>query len=276
MPELPEVETIAGNLRLGAGGAPPIVGRKIVAAHLFWERTLAAPSPAKFQSAVLGQTIQEVGRRGKFLLLKLTRDVLMFHLRMSGDMLIRPASTPPAVHDRLVLDLNGGVRLAFNDARKFGRVWLVHDPAQTLNHLGPEPLDPGFTAEDLYRRLHAHRRQLKPLLLDQTFLAGMGNIYTDEALHLAGLHPLRLSHTLSEEQAHRLQRSIRLVLEEGIRLQGASIDWVYRGGDFQNHFRVYRRADLPCPVCRSPIRRMVVGQRGTYFCPVCQPAPMVE
>jgi formamidopyrimidine-DNA glycosylase len=139
--------------------------------------------------------------------------------------------------------------------------------------LGPEPLDPDFTSGELHRRLLAHRRQLKPLLLDQTFIAGLGNIYTDEALHLAGLHPLMISNTIDGPQSERLWFSIRQVLQDGIHRQGASIDWVYRGGDFQNYFRVYQRTGDPCPVCDAPIQRILVGQRGTHYCSNCQPPP---
>jgi formamidopyrimidine-DNA glycosylase len=170
----------------------------------------------------------------------------------------------------LTLDLEGDLRLAFNDPRKFGRAWLVADPQGVLANLGPEPLDQAFTPEELHWHLKAHRRQLKPLLLDQTFLAGLGNIYADEALHSAGLHPLTLANSLDAGQAFQLWQAIRQVLEEGIRRQGASIDWVYRGGDFQNQFRVYQRTGKPCPICGTPIERIVVGQRGTHFCPACQ------
>jgi formamidopyrimidine-DNA glycosylase len=136
--------------------------------------------------------------------------------------------------------------------------------------LGPEPLSQAFTPDWLFSALHLRRRQLKPLLLDQAFLAGMGNIYTDEVLHLAKLHPLSLSDSVTKRQAKTLWLAIREVLEQGIRRNGASIDWVYRGGDFQNHFRVYGRTGQPCPVCGTPVERITVGQRGTHFCPRCQ------
>lgn len=282
MPELPEVETIRRWL-LGSGDAsaaqlhqrsgrdrPAIVGQGILAAHLFWERTLAAPGADEFRKRAAHQTIRDITRRGKFLILHLDRDALLFHLRMSGDLLVEDISLPLAPHHRLVLDLEGGLRLAFNDPRKFGRAWLVTDPQSILAHLGPEPLDESFTEEQFYALLHSRRRQLKPLLMDQSFIAGLGNIYTDEALHLARLHPLLIADTLDQGQATRLLQSIRQVLAEGIRRQGASIDWVYRGGDFQNHFRVYQRTGDPCPNCSTPIQRIIVGQRGTHFCPTCQ------
>lgn len=271
MPELPEVETIARALRLGGRGAPALVGRRIQSADLRWAHTLAEPSPAEFSARITGQTIRDIGRRGKFLLFQLEPDTLLIHLRMSGDLLVEPQATPPAKHDRLILNLEGELRLAFNDARKFGRAWLAADPQRILSGLGPEPLEADFTADELFRRLQCTRRQLKPLLLDQTFIAGMGNIYTDEALHLAGLHPLQAADSLSAAQAARLWESIRAVLLDGIQRQGASIDWVYRGGDFQNYFRVYQRTGQPCPVCGTPVERTVIGQRGTHFCPLCQP-----
>jgi formamidopyrimidine-DNA glycosylase len=273
MPELPEVETIASNLRQGTKEAPSILGMKISGGKLFWERTLAVPAPEEFFSRITGQKIINIGRRGKLLLLYLDRDLLAFHLRMSGDLLVRCASSPSLPHDRLNLNLDNKYQLAFNDTRKFGRAWLLSNPEELFSRLGPEPLAPDFNPDDLYHRLQAHRRQLKPLLLDQSFLAGLGNIYSDEALHLARLHPLILSHTLSRKEAERLWQSIRQVLKDGIRLQGASIDWVYKGGDFQNYFRVYKRTGLPCPVCGTVIRRILVGQRSTHYCPVCQPEP---
>ena len=189
---------------------------------------------------------------------------------MSGDLLVVLGGYQPAIHDRLILLLSEDARLIFSDPRKFGRVWLVKDPAGIFRDLGPEPLSEGFTGRWLFDALHARHRQLKPLLLDQTFLAGLGNIYTDEALHLAKLHPLSLSDSISRKQAEHLCQAIREVLEEGIRRNGASIDWVYRGGDFQNHFRVYGRDGQACPVCGTRIERITIGQRGTHFCPHCQ------
>ncbi|HMN60299.1 MAG TPA: bifunctional DNA-formamidopyrimidine glycosylase/DNA-(apurinic or apyrimidinic site) lyase [Anaerolinea sp.] len=273
MPELPEVETIVRALRSG-GDAPrggmSLPGRTIARANLYWERTLAEPLPAAFAARIAGQRILGIGRRAKFIVIHLDHDNLLVHLRMSGDLRMEAQQAEVQKHDRLSLDFTDGSRLAFNDARKFGRVWLVGDAEQVLGGLGPEPLDLGLTPDLFYERLQATKRQIKPLLLDQTFLAGMGNIYTDEALHLAKIHPLANAGSLSREQAGSLLEAIRAVLEEGIRRNGASIDWVYRGGDFQNNFRVYQRTGQPCPVCGRPVQRMVVGQRGTHFCAYCQ------
>lgn len=265
MPELPEVETITRSLR------PVLVGKKVLAADLLWARTLATPSPRVLKRRIVGQEILEVSRRAKYLQFRLSEDHLLMHLRMSGDLQIKPGSPDPQKHDRLILSLSGDCVLVFNDTRKFGRVWLVRDPDQVVAHLGPEPLSDGFTARLFHEALGSHHRQLKPLLLDQTFLAGMGNIYTDEALHLARIHPQARSDSLDRDQAKRLWEAIRAILQEGIRRNGSSIDWVYRGGEFQNYFRVYDRKGQPCPVCGAAIQRIVVGQRGTYICPDCQP-----
>jgi len=170
-----------------------------------------------------------------------------------------------------LFNLDNGWDLRFSDARKFGRVSLYADPEVVLGQLGPEPLAPNFTHEQLANMLHARKRLLKPLLLDQSFLAGLGNIYSDEALHQAGLHPLRRSDSLSNAEVKRLWRSIRETLEMGIHHNGASIDWVFRGGDFQHHFRVYKQEGEPCFNCGTQIQRTVVGGRGTHFCPHCQP-----
>lgn len=273
MPELPEVESIATRLRQGTHEQPSLLGQPIVAGQVLWELAVASPAPTEFLARIRSQVIQQIGRRGKFLVFRLSPDTLLFHLRMSGDLLIEGRSAPLAAHHRLTLDLGDGRRLAFNDPRKFGRAWLVGDPQEILGELGPEPLDPALTAEEFGRRLSAHRRQLKPLLMDQRFLAGLGNIYADEALHHAHLHPLTQASRLSASQGERLLQGIRQVLQEGIRRNGASIDWAYRGGEFQNYFRVYGRAGEPCLECGAPIQRIVVGQRGTHFCPACQPGP---
>ncbi len=271
MPELPEVETIAESLRRAAQGGLPLVGETLLGATLRWPRHIAQPGVEEFKSRLQGQRVRGVGRRGKFLTLDLDRDTLLIHLRMSGELRMTRSGAPLEKHDLTLLHTAAGCDLRFNDPRRFGRVWLVDDPQAVLASLGPEPLEAGFTAAAFAERLAHHRRQLKPLLLDQTFLAGVGNIYADEALHRARLHPLRRSDRLSREEAHRLWRGIRAALRSGLRHHGASIDWVYRGGRFQNHFRVYARTGEPCPVCGTPIRHMRVGQRSTHFCPSCQP-----
>ena len=264
MPELPEVETIIRNLR------PALVGKAILSAELRWNRSLAAPSLAMFMKRIRGQQVQDILRRAKFIDIKLSTSHLIIHLRMSGDLLVVLGGYMPAKHDRLLLKLTDDRTLVFSDPRKFGRAWLVDDPAEVFQNLGPEPLSDEFTPAWLHEALHSQHRRLKPLLLDQSFLAGLGNIYTDEALHLARIHPLTTSDSISMEEAEILWMAVREVLGEGIRRNGASIDWVYRGGDFQNHFRVYGRQGEGCPVCGTRIERIVVGQRGTHYCPKCQ------
>jgi len=271
MPELPEVETIARKLR------PHLLGRVIEDAELRWRRTLALPSPRKFRGLIKGQEIKDVTRRAKYFILRLSSLSLLIHLRMSGDLRLKEGKIRPEKHDRMILRLlpdpssdSGPSNLVFNDTRKFGRVWLTAEPEQILGQLGPEPFGRDFTPAWLHMALHRKHRQLKPLLLDQTFLAGLGNIYTDESLHLAKLHPLALSSSVTAKQAEALHEAIRKSLKEGIRRNGASIDWVYRGGEFQNYFRVYDRTGKPCPVCGAEIKRIIVGQRSTHFCPKCQ------
>jgi formamidopyrimidine-DNA glycosylase len=264
MPELPEVETIARALK------PELVGKTILSADLCWARTLATPSPIQFKKLIAGQKIVDVSRRAKYLVILLETYSFLIHLRMSGDLVVRAGKIKPEKHDRLLLYLSDQNYLVFNDTRKFGRVWLTNQPQKILDKLGPEPLEKEFTAQWLFQHLHARKRYLKPLLLDQTFVAGLGNIYTDECLHLAQLHPQTASNNITQKQAGTLHRAIRSVLKEGIRRNGASIDWVYRGGDYQNYFRVYDREGSPCSVCGTTIIKFSVGQRGTHICPNCQ------
>lgn len=270
MPELPEVETIATNLREGLDDQPSLLGLTISSVELLWERTLDEPSPREFRQRAVGQTIQSIWRRGKFLGIGLTTDTILVHLRMSGDLVVEPVNSALAKHHRLLINFENEMRLAFNDTRKFGRVWLVDDPDPILCNLGPEPLDEKFTAPEFYERLHRHKRKLKPLLMDQSFIAGLGNIYTDEALHMAKLHPLELSNKLSMEHVDKLLHSIRLVLRTAINRNGTSIDWVYRGGDYQKYLRVYGRTGDSCQECGQPIARIIVGQRSTHLCLNCQ------
>jgi formamidopyrimidine-DNA glycosylase len=174
-------------------------------------------------------------------------------------------------YDHTVFKLDDGWELRFSDARKFGKVFLVEDPQAVLAKLGPEPLDPEFTPAVLLTCLQGRSRAIKPLLLEQSFIAGIGNIYADEALHRAKIHPLRPADRLADDEVEHLYHAIQAALQQGIERNGASIDWVYRGGDYQNHFRVYGREGEPCPACGTTIEKIVVSQRGTRFCPRCQP-----
>jgi formamidopyrimidine-DNA glycosylase len=269
MPELPEVETIVRALRAG-NGAPPLPGQRVTQVSVGWPRHIVEPSLPAFRKRIRGREIREIHRRGKYLVFTLDEGTLLIHLRMSGDLLMASSETPRGPYDHTVFHLQNGWELRFSDARKFGRVHLVRDPNTVLGNLGPEPLAEGFTPLHLEEILKGRQRQVKSLLLDQTFIAGLGNIYTDEALHRAKLHPLRRSNSLNREEIRSLWLGIRESLKMGIHHNGASIDWVYRGGSFQNHFLVYKRAGEPCVFCLTPIQRIVVAQRGTHFCPSCQ------
>jgi formamidopyrimidine-DNA glycosylase len=273
MPELPEVETIARTLRSGNKSTPGIVERTILGMEVYWAGTLAQPSVDEFKHRVVGQRIENISRRAKYLVFDLSEDTMLIHLRMSGDLLVGWVGEQLADHVRVAFNLSDGLQLAFNNPRKFGRIWLVDNPEGLFAGLGPEPLSDALTPEFFAEMTMSRSRQIKPLLLDQAFIAGLGNIYVDEALHLARLHPLCRANTLDRADTDRLLTAIRSVLKEGIRRNGASIDWVYRGGDFQNHFRVYQQTGEPCPVCGTPITRIVVGQRGTHVCTTCQPVP---
>ncbi len=271
MPELPEVETIVRKLRLGEVDFPRIIGEEIKSIDVLWERTFTFPSVLVAKAKLKGQSIREVSRRGKFIIIQMDQDCLLIHLRMSGDLrVVHPGISIDINHQRIILHFLSGNDLIFNDPRKFGRVWLVNNPAEVTGKLGPEPLDDSFSTELFREMLLRKNRQIKPLLMDQTFLAGMGNIYTDEALYLARLHPLRIASSLSAKESYSLHQSIQSVLREGITRNGSSIDWVYRGGDFQNHFKVYQRTGEPCQRCGGVIEKILVGQRGTHFCPTCQ------
>ncbi len=273
MPELPEVETIAADLR------KQLIGRRFVAATVLWPRTLAAPDIASFNAQLAGCTAIDVGRRGKYLLIALdSGDTLIIHLRMTGRLAVMAEGDPRLEenHVRVRFALADGSFLVFTDARKFGRVWLVHDVAQVLGKLGPEPLDGRFTAQQLGERLVARRAAIKALLLDQNIVAGLGNIYADEALHLAGIHPLRPGASLTFEEVGRLHAAIRSVLADSIAQRGTMLR-DYRtpygpDGAYKSRLRVYGQPGRPCPRCATPIERIRVAQRSTHFCPRCQPA----
>lgn len=252
---------------------PPILGKEIRSAEILWEGVVETPTPEEFERRIPGQSVQSVSRRGKYLSIQLTRDTLIMHLRMSGDVITDHGGAPIRKHDRMLLHFRDGTRLAFNNIRKFGRIWLTPEPDRILGKLGPEPLASDFTADTLHRITHACSRQIKYLLLDQTMLAGMGNIYTDEALHLAGIHPRTKSDTLTRTQTRKLWLAVREVLKKGIRFQGTSIDWMYRGGDYQRYLRVYSQGGKTCSQCGTIIERIKVAQRSTFFCPTCQPPP---
>ncbi|MEM7306376.1 MAG: bifunctional DNA-formamidopyrimidine glycosylase/DNA-(apurinic or apyrimidinic site) lyase [Planctomycetota bacterium] len=277
MPELPEVETVARLVR------PHLVGRTVTGTRVGWLRTLGGLSRPAFARRVVGAEVARVGRRAKYIVVDLARDgagagALLVHLRMTGRLHVEDPDEPPGDYVRVALDLDDGRQLRFVDVRKFGRFTYSADPADDLDHLGPEPLGEEFTVDWLKRELRARRRMLKPLLLDQTFVAGLGNIYVDEALHRARLHPLQRADEVGPRKARALHEAIRETLARAIELEGSSFDTFYRTpegqpGSYQHQFQVYARDGQPCRRCSRRIVKTVVGQRGTHLCPRCQPRP---
>lgn len=266
MPELPEVETIVRTFR------PRLVGRTFVGFDSTWPKGVQ-PSVAALRAAVLGRRIDSLKRRAKYIVIQLSDETaVLVHLRMSGR-LEWEAEQPAAAHVRASWNLDDGHRLLFCDARKFGRIMHTHDLAAATAGLGPEPLARSFTPAVLAAQLNTRRRQLKPLLLDQSVVAGLGNIYTDEALFRAGLHPLTVAEHLRPPQIDRLHTAIRDVLRLAIRKHGTSLDWIYPDGWMQKHLQVYGRTGEQCRACGTPIQALRVGQRGTHICPRCQPLP---
>lgn len=274
MPELPEVETIANDLN-----AVGVVGKTLVGARVFWKRTIAEPSAAEFCRLIPNQKVVGVRRRGKFLVFDLAGGAhLLIHLRMSGRLHWVSQGSIRERHEHVVLGFADGSELRFHDTRKFGRIYLTPEVGTILGRLGPEPLDPTFTVGLLQTMMKSRQRQLKPLLLDQSFIAGLGNIYVDEALWEAGLHPQQRSDTLSREKLAALHAAIQSVLRRGLKNLGTSLGTgkanFYsvgrRRGRNRDELNVFRRTGGPCPRCAATIRRILVGQRSTHICPKCQ------
>ncbi len=271
MPELPEVETVVRGLR------EPLVGRRIETVWYDREKVIATPSAEQFTARIKGQTVRAINRRAKYILCELDHDILAIHLKMTGRLFVAaPENQPPEDRwVRLRFGLDNGEELCFSDSRRFGRVYLGANISEFTPLLGPEPLEDDFTPAVLQQQLKGRSKLIKALLLDQSFVAGVGNIYADEALHRAGIHPQRTSDSLSSAEVERLYGTIRDVLNKGIERQGASINW-YRQpdgskGQAQDNFLVYDREGEPCFTCGKPIVKIRVAQRGTHFCPDCQP-----
>lgn len=270
MPELPEVETVVRGLR------PGLEGRTITGMTCDWSRTLHTPDLPLFAARIAGQPVQTLDRRGKYILIRLDPDTLIVHLKMTGRLYVLPDSEQRDA-DRWVhvaFQLDNAHQLRFSDSRKFGRVYLVNDPAEIVGRLGPEPLDDSFTLDAFRARIAGRSGMLKPLLLNQQFIAGIGNIYADEALHASRLHPRQRVDALDADAVARLYAAIRAVLRDGIAREGASVNWYRKPdgakGSAQDGLRVYGRAGEPCLRCGQPVERIVVGQRGTHLCPACQ------
>lgn len=273
MPELPEVETIVRELRCAK-----IAGQKIIKIVIFWP-PLIKGRPFFFKKQLAGKKIIALARRGKFIVFTLSGGYfLLVHLRMSGQFNLADAGQAREAHQHIILRLSDNRELRYRDTRKFGRWQITRDPLGILGALGPEPLAKSFKPADFSSCLKAHRRQLKPLLLDQRVIAGLGNIYADEALWEARLHPRRLSDSLTGRESLGLFQAIRHVLRRGIRNKGTSLGTgignYYRPGEKtgrnQNKLKVARHRGALCPGCGAVISRLLVGQRATYICAQCQ------
>ncbi len=274
MPELPEVETVARDLRGLIGGAT------IADARCSWPRTLRGEDPVAFAAAVTGRRIMAVGRRAKLVVVELSGGLLLtIHLKMTGQLFVVPGGAPEDPYVRLVLVLDDGREIRFRDIRKFGRVGLELAGPAAFEGFGPEPLDPAFTVRVFRARLRARRGRLKSLLVDQSFVAGIGNIYADEALWGARLHPLRSAASLRPADERRLYTAVREILAEAVARRGSSIDdYTAPEGDgsMQERLAVYQRTGQPCLRCGRPIRRLVIGARATHFCSWCQRLPRAD
>jgi formamidopyrimidine-DNA glycosylase len=273
VPELPEVETIVADLR------PHLVGRTIVRCELGFPSIVRHPEPEVFIDSIVGQRISSVGRRGKYILVRLVDDLLLVvHLGMSGQLRLVDPATPLANHTHAVFDLHDGRQLRYRDPRRFGRLLLGTESAlrnaRAMPPLGPEPIDPGFGADDLYQRFRNRKAQLKAVLLDQSTIAGVGNIYADESLHLARLRPDRIAGSLSKQSVRRLHEALRVSLLLAIENRGSSVDtyrdaWGEFGGQ-QEKLLVYGRAGEPCFTCGRPLSLVRIAGRSSVFCRRCQ------
>jgi formamidopyrimidine-DNA glycosylase len=276
MPELPEVQTVVDTLnRCG------IVGHTIDGARIRWQKSVGPESPARFCRRIQGCRILRITRRGKYIVLHLSGGLsLLIHLRMTGRLNWTRRGSALNAHEHVILKIGADHELRFQDTRKFGRIVLTEAPETILGKLGLEPLGRDFTRKRFFAMLQARKRQLKPLLLDQTFLAGLGNIYVDESLWLAGIHPCRRSDSLDRKETDALHRAVRKVLNQGLKNQGTSLGSGQgnfhavgdRPGRNADKLNVFRRTAAPCPRCRATIQRIIVGQRSSHICPVCQKA----
>lgn len=270
MPELPEVETSRRGIE------PHLLGRRIRQLEVR-EHRLRWPIPPETAERVAGQSILALRRRGKYLLFELEQGLLLLHLGMSGSLRVLPSTRPPALHDHVDLHLDDGQCLRFRDPRRFGMLQWTPAPAEAhplLRDLGPEPLGASFSGAYLYQHSRGRRAPIKTFIMDSHVVVGVGNIYASESLHLARIHPSRAAGRIGADRYLRLAEAIRSVLADAIAQGGTSLrDFVQEDGNpgyFAQSLRVYGRTDLPCPGCASAIRQRRIGQRSSFYCPVCQ------
>lgn len=274
MPELPEVQTVVDDLN-EALNCPVTIAK----ANVFWPKMVDSLTPAEFNAKICQSAISHIWRRAKYIVIDLNNGLnLIVHLRMTGHLLLAPKGTERNKHEHVTLKLADGRELRFHDTRKFGRFYITDDLAGFFAHIGPEPFSDDFSPEVLTGMLKDKSRKLKPLLLDQGFLAGLGNIYVDEALWEAKLHPETKAMLVTPAEAHKLYHAIIKVLQSGLDNMGTTLGTSAanyysvsgRTGRNSDMLKVFRRQGMPCPSCGTEIEKMVVGQRGTHICPKCQ------
>lgn len=273
MPELPEVETIRRTLK------PQILHRRIKTVRVHYLRSLQNTGIEELKQALTGHCFTDLERRGKYLIASLdSEEKLILHLRMTGRLTVVPAAAPVEKHTTLQITFRDGEELRLVDQRRFALIYLVIEKEegciQGLAQMGPEPLQEDFTPAYLLHIFRRRSARVKSLLLNQRYIGGLGNIYADESLHRAGIHPQRPANSLDAAEIDRLHRAIETVIREGIAYRGTTVrDYVDgdgRTGNYQERLQVYGREGLPCPTCQTPIRRVKVGGRSSFYCPKCQ------
>lgn len=279
MPELPEVETVKRTLN------QLVTGKTISRVSVFLPRIIIRPDDAEvFCAELSGQKIRQIERRGKFLRFLLDDSVLVSHLRMEGRYGLYRAEEPVEKHTHVIFHFADGTELRYRDVRQFGTMHIFpHGEdlrSAPLNRLGLEPLDPAFTFEAFLEAASGRTTRIKPLLLNQSVVAGLGNIYADEALHASRIHPERTADSLTSEEWRRLHRAIISTLQDAVEAGGSSIKSYVNGqgemGMFQYQLKAYGRTGEPCETCGTPIRKITVAGRGTHYCPRCQPLKPAE
>ncbi|WP_423253687.1 DNA-formamidopyrimidine glycosylase [Melissococcus plutonius] len=272
MPELPEVETVRKGL------TQLVVGKTICEVAVLWSRIIEQPEVETFQKQLIGQKIKRIDRRGKFLIFKLTNWDLISHLRMEGKYETHQKDAPITKHTHVIFTFSDDSQLRYLDVRKFGRMALI--PKDKSNEykgialLGPEPTLETFHVEEFQKNLAKYHKAIKPLLLEQKLVTGLGNIYVDEALWTAKIHPEKPANTLSVSEVNRLHKAIIDILTQAVKAGGTTIrsylNALGEAGTFQLALNVYGQKDKPCACCATPIQKIKVAQRGTHFCPHCQ------
>ena len=272
MPEKPEVITVANSLK------KLILNKKITGCNIYWDNIIAYPVSNEFKKKIIGQRIESINTRGKWIVIDLDKDSLLVHLRMEGKFMFRDKGEVIGKHEHVEFILDDKISFRFHDVRKFGKMYLIDkeivNDSKPLNELGLEYYDDNLTKEYLYDAIHSKRLPIKTVLLDQSIIAGIGNIYDDEILFMSGLHPLKKACDITLEECDIIIKNTRIVLEKAIKLGGTTIKSFTSSegvhGLFQNELLVHSKAGDKCPECSNIIKKIKVGGRGTYFCEKCQ------